>query len=95
MPKYIETNGEYRVGTVDEEIIQDARNAGLSEEGVLALVSGDKIIFKRELDALEKRCPGNIWACSRGYGLWFNSATDGERRRDEIQLERELKCLCR
>ncbi len=73
---------KYRVGQVDDEIIQDAKNAGLSETGIEAMTKGNRKVFKMELEKLERTCPGNIWACTAGYALWFNSANEGEKRQD-------------
>jgi len=94
--KWISTvEPEYKVGKVDNEIIEDARKAGLSELGIQAMTSGDRRTFKLELDRLERLTPGSIWACTSGYGLWFNAATPGEQNTDYRRIERELKCLPR
>jgi hypothetical protein len=86
---------QYKVGKVDNEIISDARNAGLSEVGIEAMIKGDRATYKRELDVLERRIPGNVWACMSGYALWFNAATTAEQNRDYREIERQLKCLPR
>lgn len=94
--KWISTvESEYKVGKVDDEIIGDARNAGLSELGIQAMITGDKRTFKLELDKLERLDPGSIWAYTAGYGLWFNAANPGEQNADYRRIERELKCLPR
>ena len=84
---------EYCVGKVDEEIVQDARNAGLSEEGIQAMISGARKTYKAELDKLSRTNPGSIWACTTGYTLWFNSASESDRRADYQKINRELQCL--
>ena len=89
------TTGEtqYKVGSVDDEIISDARKAGLSEAGIEALTNGNRAAYKRELDALQRSNPGSIWACTSGYCLWFNAAPEGERNADYKQIERELDAI--
>ena len=89
------TTGEtqYKVGQVDDEIIADARKAGLSEAGIEALESGDRATYKQELDKLSRANPGSIWACTAGYTLWFNSAPEGERNADYKQIEWELDAI--
>lgn len=95
--KYISsvTPEEYKAGKVDEEIIQDARDAGLSERGVAAMVGGNLVVFKLELDALQRKYPGNVWSCTAGYGLWFNAASAGQREHDYYKIQQELKCFRR
>ena len=96
MAKYISVvDVKYKVGQVDDEIIYDARNAGLSEAGIEAMIKGDRSTYKRELDALERRVPGNVWACMSGYALWFNAATTAEQNKDYREIERQLKRLTR
>lgn len=96
MAKYISVvDVEYKVGQVDDEIISDARKAGLAEAGIEAMIKGDRAMYKKELDALERRIHGNVWACMSGYALWFNAATTAEQNRDYREIERQLKCLPR
>ena len=83
-------NEQFKVGSVDDEIISDARKAGLSEAGIEALTNGNRAAYKRELDALQRSNPGSIWACTSGYCLWFNAAPEVERETDYHKLEREL-----
>lgn len=96
MAKYVSVvEAQYKVGQVDDEIISDARNAGLAEAGIEAMIKGDRSTYKKELDALERRSPGNVWSCMSGYALWFNAATTAEQNRDYRDIERQLKCLPR
>lgn len=90
--KYISsvTGDQYRIGSVDDEIVADARKAGLSEVGIAAMREGHREIYKLELDKLSRSNPGSVWACTSGYTLWFNSAPEGERESDYRKLEREL-----
>jgi hypothetical protein len=81
----------YKIGKVDDEIIQDSKINGLSEVGIKAMIEGDVKTFKHELDSLGKTCPGNIWACWCGYALWFNSANERERRADYNLLNTQLR----
>lgn len=90
--KFVSTvQPEFKVGQVDEEIIFDARQAGLSEAGIAAMTTGDRRAFKAELDKLAAVSPGSVWACMAGFALWFNSAPDGEKRQEQYKIERELR----
>lgn len=92
MAKWVSTViEEFRVGKVDEEITDDARKAGLSEVGIQAMKSGDKGTYKRELELIKD----TVWGCTSGYSLWYNAATEVERRKDYRKIENELKCLPR
>ena len=82
----------YKVGQVDDEIIFDAQKAGLSEIGIESLKSGDKKVYKIELDKIPI---GNIWACTSGYTLWFNSANESERKRDYNLINMKLRANVR
>lgn len=82
---------EYWIGKVDEEIIQDAQAAGLSDEGIQAMIGGDRNAYKAEIDKLERANPGSIWACTAGYSLWFNAAAEGERVVDYNKINEELE----
>ena len=84
---------EYWVGKVDAEIIQDAKGAGLSEEGIRAMISGARDAYKVELDKLAVVNPGSIWACITGYSLWFNAASLVERQADYQNIKESLTCI--
>jgi hypothetical protein len=90
--KWISTvDSSYKVGQVDDEIIYDARQAGLSEIGIESMIQGDVKTFKQQLRLLEIQCPGNIWACTSGYGLWFNAVNEKERRQDYNLINQQLR----
>jgi len=84
---------KYKVGEVDEEIISDARNAGLSPIGITSLEVGNVHTYKRALDALAHDNPGNIWAYTTGYALWFNSIGDCARDTEYHRITTELSRL--
>jgi hypothetical protein len=92
MMKFISTvQPEFKVGQVDDEIIFDARQAGLSEAGIAAMITGDRRTFKAELDALAKSNPGSVWACMAGFPLWFNTASKVERTFEYKRIDMELR----
>ncbi|MBU2395701.1 MAG: hypothetical protein KKH70_20395 [Gammaproteobacteria bacterium] len=80
----------YKVGKVNNQITNDARTAGLSESGINAMINGDIKHFKYQLMLLETKNIGNIWACTTGYSLWFNSANESIRKSSYNQLTQRL-----
>ena len=80
---------------VTKEQIETAKQNGLDELGLKAMEAGDRNGFKRGLDRLASRMPGNIWACCEGYKIWFDAATESERSRDYKKCESELNRICR
>jgi hypothetical protein len=82
-----------KLGSVPDEILADARAAGLSETGIEAARSGDKEVYRRELRRLEHEHVGSIWACTTGYAMLFQSSTEAERTEDYKRADRQLNAI--
>lgn len=86
----ITVNSERLGRDVTDAMVADARKAGLSEKGIAAMQAGNAGAYKRELDALAIRKPGNVWACTDGYTLWFNTANATARAADYSRIAAQL-----
>ena len=73
-----------------EKEIATAQRNGLDEKGITAMRDGNRFEFKKALDRLSISHRGNIWECTEGYKIWFNSASQNERDIDYRKNERRL-----
>ena len=78
-----------------EAQISEAQINGLDAKGLDAMRKGDRNEFKRALDRLAARQPGNIYQCWTGYKIWFDSATKSERTSDYNRCCQKLEAICR